>query len=84
MEKLIQWFPGHIAKAQRDLREKVSLVDCVIELVDARMPVSSHFDFVDEVAGHKPRIMVINKIDLAPPDITRAAIAYWREKGFPA
>lgn len=83
MEKLIQWFPGHIAKAQRQLREKVNLVDCVVEMVDSRLPISSHFDFVDEVAGHKPRIMVINKMDLAPPESTEAAIAYWQEKGFP-
>lgn len=84
MENLIQWFPGHIAKAQRELREKIGLVDCVIELVDARLPVSSHFPFVDEIAGHKQRVVVINKMDLAPPELTREAIAYWKEKGFPA
>lgn len=84
MEQLIQWYPGHIAKAQRQLKEKISLVDCVIELVDARMPVSSHFAFVDEIAGHKQRVVVINKIDLAPPALTRQALEYWRTKGFPA
>lgn len=81
---LIQWYPGHIAKAQRELREKIGLVDCVIELVDARLAVSSHFGFVDEIAGHKQRVMVINKIDLAPADSVRAAIAYWKEHGIHA
>ncbi len=84
MEKLIQWYPGHIAKALRELRERVAMVDCVIELVDARMPISSHFAFVDEVAGHKQRIIVINKIDLAPHDNVKRAIAYWAERGFTA
>jgi ribosome biogenesis GTPase A len=84
MEKLIQWYPGHIAKAQRQLREKIGLVDCVIELVDARMPVSSHFEFVDEIAGHKQRIVVVNKTDLAPPELTKKALAYWQDKGFPS
>lgn len=83
MEQLIQWYPGHIAKAQRQLREKISMVDCVIELVDARLPISSHFNFIDEIASHKQRVVVINKIDLAPPHITRQALAYWQAKGFP-
>ena len=82
MENLIQWFPGHIAKAQRLLREKVGMVDCVIELVDARLPVSSHFGFVDEIAGHKQRVLVINKVDLAPPELTREAMNWWKAKGF--
>lgn len=84
MENLIQWYPGHIAKAQRQLREKINLVDCVIEMVDARLPMSSHFPFVDEVAGHKPRIVVVNKLDLAPPEAVEAGLAHWRSLGFTA
>lgn len=84
MEQLIQWYPGHIAKAQRQLREKIGMVDCVIELVDARLPFSSHFPFVDEIAGHKPRIVVLNKMDLAPENRIRESQAYWREKGYGA
>jgi len=79
----IQWFPGHIAKAQRQLREKIGLVDCVIELVDARLPVSSHFPFVDEIAQSKPRLVVVTKVDLAPPEALKRAIAYWESKGYP-
>lgn len=83
-DRLIQWYPGHIAKAQRQLKEKLTLVDCVVELVDARLPKSSHFPFVDELLGQKPRIMAINKADLAPQESLEAALTYWREKGFPA
>lgn len=81
---LIQWYPGHIAKAQRQLRQKLSLVDCVVELVDARLPVSSHFPFVDELLGSKNRIMAINKADLAPAESVLRAVNYWQERGFPA
>lgn len=83
-DRLIQWYPGHIAKAQRQLKEKLGQVDCVIELVDARLPKSSHFAFVDEILGQKSRIMAINKADLAPPESLEQALNYWREKGFPA
>lgn len=81
---LIQWYPGHIAKAQRQLREKLNLVDCVIELVDARLPISSHFAFVDQLLGNKQRIIAINKSDLAPIESVQRAVNYWREQGFPA
>jgi ribosome biogenesis GTPase A len=83
-DRLIQWYPGHIAKAQRQLKEKLSLVDCVVELVDARLPISSHFPFVDELLGQKDRIMAINKADLAPEENVQEAMAYWQSKGFPA
>lgn len=84
LAQVIQWYPGHIAKAQRQLKEKVNLVDCVVELVDARLPLSSHFAFVDEIAGHKSRIVVLNKADLVPADALDGAIAAWRARGFAA
>lgn len=83
LQNKINWFPGHIAKAQRQLREKISMVDCVIEMVDARLPVSSHFPFVEELASHKDRIVVLNKIDLAPPEAVEAAMEYWKGQGYP-
>lgn len=83
LQSKINWFPGHIAKAQRQLREKISMVDCVVEMVDARLPVSSHFHFVEEIASHKDRIVVLNKIDLAPPEAVEAAMAYWKDQGYP-
>ncbi|PIQ25529.1 ribosome biogenesis GTPase YlqF [bacterium (Candidatus Blackallbacteria) CG17_big_fil_post_rev_8_21_14_2_50_48_46] len=83
-DRLIQWYPGHIAKAQRQLKEKLGMVDCVVELVDARLPISSHFPFVDELLGSKNRIIAINKSDLAPAESLAKALEYWQEKGFPA
>lgn len=83
LQNKINWFPGHIAKAQRQLKEKISMVDCVVEMVDARLPFSSHFPFVEELASHKDRIVVLNKIDLAPPEAVEAAMSYWKGQGYP-
>lgn len=79
----INWYPGHIAKAQRELRERLSGVDAVLEMVDARLPLSSHFDFVDELLAHKERVVIINKLDLAPPETWQQARGLWKQKGFP-
>ncbi|MBO8171050.1 MAG: ribosome biogenesis GTPase YlqF [Bacillaceae bacterium] len=68
----IQWFPGHMAKARRQIQEKLKLVDVVIELLDARLPMSSRNPVIDEVVQDKPRVIVLNKSDLADPGITRA------------
>ncbi len=78
--RLIQWFPGHIAKAQRNLKENVKLVDLVIEMVDARLPVSSHFGFVDSMLNNKEKLIVLNKVDLADKEKLQNAIEYWNNK----
>ncbi len=57
----IQWFPGHMAKARRQVTEKLKLIDVVIELVDARVPQSSRNPMVDEITAGKPRLIVLNK-----------------------
>src|SRR5699024_7634338 len=62
---MIQWFPGHMAKARREVEEKLTLVDVVIELVDARAPHSSENPLLRELIGHKERILVLMKRDLA-------------------
>ncbi|WP_100373223.1 ribosome biogenesis GTPase YlqF [Bacillus sp. FJAT-45037] len=67
----IQWFPGHMAKARREVTEKLKLIDVVIELVDARLPMSSRNPMMDEIVGHKPRLVLLNKADLADPNITK-------------
>ncbi|WP_153462544.1 MULTISPECIES: ribosome biogenesis GTPase YlqF [Sediminibacillus] len=67
----IQWFPGHMAKAKREVQEKLKLVDFVIELVDARVPDSSQNPMLQEVLQNKPRMRVLMKKDLADPAITR-------------
>ena len=84
MSQLIQWFPGHMAKAKREAKEKLNLVDIVIELVDARIPESSRNPLIDEIVGNKPRIMVLNKADLADPAKTQAWINYYQSQGIHA
>ncbi|MEJ6527083.1 ribosome biogenesis GTPase YlqF [Exiguobacterium sp. USCH10] len=68
----IQWFPGHMAKARRQVTEKLKLIDVVIELVDARVPQSSRNPMVDEITAGKPRLIVLNKADMADPVVTDA------------
>ena len=74
-EKLnIQWFPGHMTKAQRMIEDQMKQVDAVCEILDARIPMASRNPDVDRLAGSKPRIVVLNRTDLADP----AATAKWR------
>lgn len=72
----IQWYPGHMTKAKRMMKEDIKLVDVVIELVDARIPLSSRNPDMNEIAKNKPRIIVFNKVDLADDVKTRE----WMEK----
>lgn len=75
-EKLnIQWFPGHMTKAQRMIEENISMVDAVCEILDARIPRSSRNPDIDRLAAGKPRLIVLNRCDLADPAIT----ARWRK-----
>jgi ribosome biogenesis GTPase A len=71
MTKLIQWYPGHMAKAKREVREKLKLIDVVIELVDARIPLSSRNPMIDEIIDEKPRLLLLNKIDMADQQVTK-------------
>ena len=74
-EKLnIQWFPGHMTKAQRMIEEHMKQVDAVCEILDARIPMASRNPDIDRLAGEKPRIVVLNRTDLADPKAT----ARWR------
>ena len=60
----IHWYPGHIAKAEKQLKSQLSLVDAVIEVVDARLPFSSCYDNITRLLGEKPRLILLNKADL--------------------
>lgn len=80
----IQWFPGHMAKARRQVTEKIKLVDIIFELVDARLPLSSRNPILDEIIGEKPRIIILNKSDLADPLETKKWVAYFNEQGIAA
>jgi ribosome biogenesis GTPase A len=80
----IQWFPGHMAKARRQVTEKLSLIDIVFELVDARIPASSRNPMIDEIIKNKPRLLLLNKADMADPQVTKEWISYYKENGIPA
>lgn len=78
----IQWYPGHMTKAKRMMKENISLVDIVIELLDARIPYSSKNPDIDELANGKHRIIVLNKVDIADPIITNQWKKYFEDRGF--
>ncbi len=94
---LIHWFPGHMATAHREIRERLSAVDLIIEVLDARIPRSSSNPLIAELRGSKPSIQILNKRDLADPEITEAWLSHLRaqpgltaiahqtgQRGFPA
>ena len=80
----VQWFPGHMAKTRRLIKESLSLVDAVCEIVDARIPESSRNPELDEIVGSKPRIVLLNKCDLADPNATSRKIKELSERGIKA
>ena len=79
-----QWYPGHMTKAKRMMQENIKLIDLVIELVDARVPMSSRNPDIDELGKNKARLILLNKADLADEKQTEEWIAYFREKGYSA
>ncbi len=78
---LIQWFPGHMAKARRMVQENLKLVDAVCEVVDARVPRSSRNPEIDALTAGKPRIVVLNRVDQADPALTPLWSRSFRQKG---
>ncbi|WP_349410477.1 ribosome biogenesis GTPase YlqF [Pseudalkalibacillus sp. SCS-8] len=76
----IQWFPGHMAKARRQITEKLKMIDVVFELVDARIPLSSRNPMIDDIVGNKPRLVLLNKSDMADPAVTKQWQDYFAEK----
>lgn len=83
-ELYVQWFPGHMARTRRQIKESLPLVDAVVEIVDARVPVSSRNPELPEIIGTKPLIVVLNKCDLADENATRRRIATLGEQGITA
>ncbi|MBR0040418.1 MAG: ribosome biogenesis GTPase YlqF [Oscillospiraceae bacterium] len=77
----IQWFPGHMTKAQRMIEENVKLVDAVCEILDARIPRSSRNPDIDRLAEGKPRLVILNRCDLADPAVTKRWAAFFRAQG---
>ena len=81
---LIQWFPGHMAKTKRLIIEHLKAVDVAAELMDARIPLASANPMVEELLSGKPRIVILNKADLADPGMTKAWESYYKRKGVAA
>lgn len=80
----IHWYPGHIAKAERKLKELINLVDVVIEVLDARIPLSSVYPDIEKLLGEKPRLVVLNKADLADDSKLKEWKKYFEQKtGYP-
>lgn len=80
----IQWFPGHMAKTRRKIKEILPLIDAVAEVVDARIPLSSRNPDLEEIIGSKPRIILLNKCDMADGKVTNDWIAFYKSKGITA
>ncbi len=80
----IQWFPGHMARTRRQIQASLKLVDAVVEVIDARIPLSSRNPELPSLTGHKPRIVLLNKCDAADKSVTNRWIAYYRTQGVPA
>lgn len=78
----IQWYPGHMTRTRRRMADSLKQVDAVCEVVDARIPQVSRNPDMDEIAGNKPRLLVMNRTDLADPDMTMRWAAYYRQKGY--
>ena len=77
-----QWYPGHMTKAKRMMQENIKLIDLIIELVDARVPLSSRNPDIDELGKHKARLILLNKADLAEELWNDKWVAYFQEKGY--
>ena len=77
----VQWYPGHMTKAKRQMQEDIKLIDLIIELVDARVPLSSRNPDIDELGKNKARMILLNKADLADERQNRAWMEYFKEKG---
>ena len=77
----IQWYPGHMTKTRRQIEADLKQVDAVCEIVDARIPMSSRNPDIDSICGSKPRIIVLNRMDLADPNATQKWKTYFKNKG---
>ncbi len=79
---VINWFPGHMAKTRRQIVEKLSLIDIVYEIVDARIPISSKIKDIDDLVKSKPRILIMTKIDLCDMNKTEKHVRYYESLGY--
>lgn len=80
----INWYPGHMKKTMDNIRSSLKLVDIVGEIIDSRIPISSKNPVIDDVLKDKPRIMILNKLDMADENETKKWLSYYRKKGYGA
>lgn len=78
----INWYPGHMAKTKREIKEKLDLIDIVFEVIDSRIPFSSKNKDIDELIKNKPRILIMTKLDLCDKEETNKWITYYENKGY--
>lgn len=77
----IQWYPGHMTKTRRQMEEDLKLVDAICEILDARIPYSSRNPDIDSICGNKPRMVILNRMDMADPNMTKRWCDYFRAQG---
>lgn len=80
----INWYPGHMKKTMDNIKSSLKLVDVVLEIVDARIPIASRNPLLDEVLGDKPRVVLLNKMDLANEAMNKKWLEYFKAKGYEA
>ena len=78
----IQWYPGHMTKTRRKMEEDLKLVDAVCEVIDARIPISSRNPDIDAICGEKPRMIILNRIDMADANATALWSECFQKKGW--
>ena len=78
----LSWFPGHMTKTRRMIAAEIGKMDAVCEIVDARIPLSSRNPDVEELAGGKPRLLILNRVDQADPVQTKRWAAWFRDRGY--
>jgi len=83
-KKNIHWFPGHMQKARRQIEERIKLVDIVYEILDARIPYSSQNPLIKKIIGHRNRLVILNKTDLADPRVTKLWLEAFEKQGLQA
>ena len=81
-KSVINWYPGHMAKTKREIKEKLNLIDIVYEVIDSRMPLSSKIVDIDELIGDKKKILVMTKYDICDKEETNKFIKYYENKGY--
>lgn len=84
MDQSIQWFPGHMTRTKRKITEMLPLVDIVVEVVDARIPISSRNPDLDTLVAKKPRLLILNKADIADEAATESWLRYYQKQNIPA